>query len=167
VSSPLTALSAVEKRGRLARVESVSFVEAGAVAPEVATAGGMPAPAVGDPTLVAEAVKDHLGVRIVRLRTTCQVLYVERVDGGTLIDLVTLDDCRVGSQAVPAGTVLALGFGPVPAGADCQDLDAVMGYWEAIGALVELEVVESGRVAHYRFACREDGLALLVQSERA
>ena len=169
-SSPLAALSAVEKRGCLARVESVSFVDSGAVAPEVATAGGVPVAAVGDPTLVAadQAVKDQLELRVTRrLRTTCQIVYVDRLDDGTLIDLVTLDGCRLGAQAVPAGTALALGFGPVPVGADCQDLDAVMGYWEAIGAVVELEVVETARVARYRFACPEDGLALVVQSERA
>jgi hypothetical protein len=102
-----------------------------------------------------------------RLRAPCQIVRVEQVGPGTVIDLITLGACDVSGEAVPSGTPLALGFGPVPPGAACQDLEAVMGYWEAIGAVVDLEVVESAQATRYRFDCRDDGLALLVQSERA
>jgi hypothetical protein len=167
---PLSSLSAVEKRGRLAKVDAVTFVEASPAAADAAwpVSGVAGATGVADQTLVApEPVRDLEASDTLKLRTTCQIVHVERVGAGTVIDLVTLDDCRVGGQDVPAGAALALGFDAVPPGAPCQDLEAVMGYWEAIGALVDLEVVDvdAGRATRYRFSA-QDGLALLVQSER-
>jgi hypothetical protein len=165
---PLSSLSAVEKRGRLAKVDTVTFVEAAAApGPSWPVAGGG-ATGVVDQTLVErEPVRGHDAGDTLKLHTTCQVVHVERVGAGTVIDLVTLEDCLVGGQDVPAGAAVALGFDAVPLGAACQDLEAVMGYWEAIGALVDLEVVDvdAGRATRYRFSC-QDGLALLVQAER-
>jgi hypothetical protein len=83
-----------------------------------------------------------------------------------MIDLVTLGDGRMGTAPVAAGTPLALGFGPEPAGGDCQDLQAVMGYWEAIGVVLGLEVAETAHTARYRFSCPDDGLVVLVESDR-
>jgi hypothetical protein len=183
---PLVALSAVEKRGRLARIEDVAFVAgpgdsaAPPAAPVLAdTAPGGPIgdaasfPGAGsaDPSLTASDLApayDAVAPRSRRrLQAPCQIVRVEQVRAGTVVDLVTLGPCRVDGEVVPAGSPLALGFGLVPRGAACQELDAVMGYWEAIGAVVDLEVAESDQATRYRFDCRDDGLALLVQAERA
>ena len=171
---PLTPLSAVENRGRLARLDAVTFVEPtpapSAPAPALADATAAPAGradqavATSEPSVAYDALPPEATRR---LQAPCQIVRVERVGPGTVIDLVTLGRCTVAGEAVPSGTPLALGFGAAPPGASCQDLDAVMGYWEAIGAVVDLEVVVSVRATHYRFACRDDGLALLVQAERA
>lgn len=149
---PLVALSAVEKRGRLARLDFVAFVEGSG---HPAASSATPAPADAAPARA-----------LCRLQAPCQIVRVEQVRAGTVIDLVTFGPCRLGDDIVPAGSPLALGFGPVPPDAACQELEAVMGYWEAIGAVVDLDVAESDQVTRYRFDCRDDGLALLVQAER-
>lgn len=154
---PLVALSAVEKRGRLARLDFVAFVEGSGHRADAA-----PAPADATP-----APADAAPARaLCRLQAPCQIVRVEQVRAGTVIDLVTFGPCRLGDDIVPAGSPLALGFGPVPPDAACQEIEAVMGYWEAIGAVVDLDVAESDQVTRYRFDCRDDGLALLVQAER-
>jgi hypothetical protein len=170
---PLTALSAVEKRGRLARLDTVTFVEGTpatpTATPALADAAAAPAPRADHAVVVPEPAVAFEAAPVPsarKLQAPCQIVRVEQVGPGTMIDLITLRPCDVAGQAVPSGTPLALGFGPVPPGAACQDLEAVMGYWEAIGAVVDLEVVESPQATRYRFDCREDGLALLVQSER-
>jgi hypothetical protein len=168
---PLTALSAVEKRGRLARLDTVTFVEGtpATPTPALADAAAAPAPRADHAVVVPEPAVAFEAAPVPsarKLQAPCQIVRVEQVGPGTMIDLITLRPCDVAGQAVPSGTPLALGFGPVPPGAACQDLEAVMGYWEAIGAVVDLEVVESPQATRYRFDCREDGLALLVQSER-
>jgi hypothetical protein len=170
---PLTALSAVEKRGSLARLDTVTFVEAPpatpAATPALADAPAVPAARSDQAVVTPEPALafDAHARPTRRLQAPCQIVRVEQVGPGTVIDLITLRACDVAGEAVPSGTPLALGFGPVPPGAACQDLAAVMGYWEAIGAVVDLEVVESALATRYRFDCRDDGLALLVQSERA
>lgn len=171
---PLTALSAVEKRGRLARLDTVTFVEGTpatpTATPALADAAAAPAPRADHAVVVPEPAVAFEAAAVPsarKLQAPCQIVRVEQVGPGTMIDLITLGSCDVAGVAVPSGTPLALGFGPVPPGAACQDLEAVMGYWEAIGAVVDLEVVESPQATRYRFDCREDGLALLVQSERA
>ncbi|HLM62677.1 MAG TPA: hypothetical protein VK306_00130 [Acidimicrobiales bacterium] len=172
----LSALSAVERRGQLARLIAVTFVEGSAAvsaplvdavapAPGASDAGVVAPDADADPVLAAEGAQPE-GVPPCRLRAACQIVHVERVGPGTMIDLVTLGDGRMGTTAVPAGSPLALGFGSEPAGGDCHDLRAVMGYWEAIGVVLLVEVAETAHGARYRFSSPDDGLAVLVETDR-
>jgi hypothetical protein len=176
----LSVLSALEQRGQLAELREVSFVD-GASAASADDAGPLvPVPGAGDTagpgagagaggpggsevSSVVEVGPDDVETR--RLRMTCQIVHVERVGPGTMIDLAALGTGRMGAMPVPAGSVLALGFGPEPPGASCQDLQAVMGYWEALGVVVDLEVAETATVTRYRFSCPDDGLAVLVETD--
>jgi hypothetical protein len=175
----LSALSALERRGQLAELREVSFVDGTSAAsaddagplvpgsgagPDTTGAGaGTGGPGGSEVSSVVEIGPDDVETR--RLRMTCQIVHVERVGPGTMIDLAALGTGRMGAMSVPAGSVLALGFGPEPPGASCQDLQAVMGYWEALGVVVDLEVAETASVTRYRFSCPDDGLAVLVETD--
>lgn len=108
-------------------------------------------------------MKDPFGVWTSgRLRVVCQIIHVEHLRKGTVVDLVTLEPCDRGLERVPAGTPLSLGFGSEPM-TDAQiELEAIMGHWEAGGSLLDLEVDDMPDGLRYQFSCGDEQLILLV-----
>ncbi|HEY8545547.1 MAG TPA: hypothetical protein VIL36_10885 [Acidimicrobiales bacterium] len=99
-----------------------------------------------------------------RLQVVCQIIHVEHVDKGTVVDLVTLEPCDRGLERVPAGTPLSLGFGSEPATEAQLELEAIMTHWEQGGALLDLEVDDVPNGLRYQFRCGDEQLILLVDA---
>jgi hypothetical protein len=98
------------------------------------------------------------------LRVTCQILHVEHLAKGTLVDLVTLEPCDRGVERVPAGTPLALGFGSEPQENTRVELESIMTHWEQGNALLEVEVADVAGGLRYEFSCGNEQLVLLVEA---
>lgn len=169
VPGVLAGLSAVEALGRFTVVAAVAVVEAGDEAegvPKPAREAEPPGPEVVDgPPTSDRAVKDQRRATC-RLRATCQIVRVERQASGTLVDLVTLEPCRLGDRRVPPGTALALGFRPGPTADGAGQLATTAGRWEADGAVINMAVNDTSQGTRYRFTCPDDRMALLVDAER-
>lgn len=101
-----------------------------------------------------------------RLHVVCQILHVEHLDNGTLVDLVTLEPCARGEARVPAGTPLALGFGSDPLEDSRAELESIMTHWETAGALLDLDVDDVPGGLRYHFSCGDEQLILLVEGHR-
>jgi hypothetical protein len=98
------------------------------------------------------------------LRVACQILHVEHLDKGTLVDLVTLEPCTRGFERVPAGTPMALGFGCEPQEDTRLELETIMNHWERANALLDLEVDDVPGGLRYEFSCGDEQLVLLVEA---
>lgn len=101
-----------------------------------------------------------------RLHVVCQILHVEHLDNGTLVDLVTLEPCARGETRVPAGTPLALGFGADPLAESRVELESIMTHWETAGALLDLDVEDVPGGLRYHFTSGDEQLILLVEGRR-
>jgi hypothetical protein len=96
------------------------------------------------------------------LEVVCQIIHVEHLQQGTVVDLVTLEPCERGLERVPAGTPLALGFGSEPSGDARAELESIMTHWETGGALVSLQVEDVPGGLRYQFSNGNELLVLLV-----
>ena len=94
----------------------------------------------------------------------CQIIHVEHLRRGTVVDLVTLEPCARGLERVPAGTPLSLGFGSEPMTDAQMELEAIMSHWEEGGALLDLEVDDVPEGLRYQFSCGDEQLILLVDA---
>ena len=94
----------------------------------------------------------------------CQIIHVEHLRRGTVVDLVTLEPCDRGLDRVPAGTPLSLGFGSEPMTDAQMELEAIMSHWEEGGALLDLEVDDVPEGLRYQFSCGDEQLVLLVDA---
>ncbi|MGH9211577.1 MAG: hypothetical protein ACRD2C_12970 [Acidimicrobiales bacterium] len=101
-----------------------------------------------------------------RLQVACQILHLDRLDHGTLIDLVTLEPCERGDEPIPAGTTLSLGFDYEPLRDGQAELEAVVGRWERKGTVLEVKVHDAPTGICYQFSSGDNQLILLVE-ERA
>lgn len=97
-----------------------------------------------------------------RLRVACQIIHVENLPNGTLVDLVTLDPCTRGPESVPAGTPMALAFGIERSADSRAQLEAIMTHWETGGAVLNVEVEDVPGGLRYEFSCGNEQLILLV-----
>jgi hypothetical protein len=97
----------------------------------------------------------------------CQIVRVEHLPHGTLVDIVTLEPCRRGTDRLPAGTPLALGFGSEPSEDTRSSLETVMTLWDTTGALLDLHVEEMPLGLRYHFSCGDRFLTLLVEDRPA
>ena len=97
-----------------------------------------------------------------RLKVACQIIHVEHLHQGTIVDLVTLEACDRGLERVPAGTPLALGFGSEPTGDARAELESIMTHWETADAVVHLEVDDVPGGLRYQFSYGNELLVLLV-----
>lgn len=95
---------------------------------------------------------------------TCQIIHVENLQNGTLVDLVTLEPCDRGLERIPAGTPLALAFGIERAAESRAQLEAIMTHWETGGAVLHVEVEDVPGGLRYEFSCGNEQLILLVDS---
>jgi len=110
-------------------------------------------------------VRDPFGVWTSgRLQVVCQIIHVEHLRKGTVVDLVTLEPCDRGLERVPAGTPLSLGFGAEPSTDAQLELEAIMSHWEAGGALLDLQVEDADDGLRYQFSCGDEQLILLVDT---
>jgi hypothetical protein len=109
-------------------------------------------------------VKDPFSVKTSgRLRVACQILHVDRLDHGTLIDLVTVEPCERGMEHLPAGTALSLGFDYEPLRDGRAELEAVVGKWESQGTVLDVEVRDAPTGICYQFSSGDNQLILLVE----
>lgn len=109
-------------------------------------------------------MRDPLGVWTSgALDVACQIVRVEHLAHGTLVDLVTLEACDRGRERVPAGTPLALGFGSEPSEDTRTSLETVMSDWESSCALLHLRVDDVPLGLRYHFSSGDRFLTLLVQ----
>jgi hypothetical protein len=99
-----------------------------------------------------------------RLNVVCQILHVEHLNKGTVVDLVTLEPCDRGEARVPAGFPLALGFGSEPDESTRFELESIMTHWEAGGSVLDLEVADVAGGLRYQFSCGDEQLVLLVET---
>jgi len=97
-----------------------------------------------------------------KLSVVCQILHVEHLSKGTLVDLVTLEPCDRGLERVPAGTPLALGFGSEPQEDTRFELESIMSHWEQGGAMLDLQVDDVAGGLRYQFSYGNELLVLLV-----
>jgi hypothetical protein len=113
-------------------------------------------------------VKDPFGVKTLgQLQVACQIMHVDRLEHGTLIDLVTLEPCERGVEHLPAGTPLSLGFDYEPLRDGQAELEAVVGRWEDKGTVLKVEAHDAPTGICYQFSSGENQLILLVEERRA
>lgn len=101
-----------------------------------------------------------------QLQVACQILHLDRLDHGTLIDLVTVEPCERSGEHLPAGTTLSLGFDYEPLRDGQAELEAVVGRWERKGTVLDVEVHDAPTGICYQFSSGDNQLILLVE-ERA
>jgi hypothetical protein len=109
-------------------------------------------------------VKDPFGVKTLgRLQVACQILHLDRLEHGTLIDLVTIEPCERSGEPLPAGTTLSLGFDYEPLRDGQAELEAVVGRWERKGTVLDVEVHDAPTGICYQFSSGDNQLILLVE----
>jgi len=112
-------------------------------------------------------VKDPFGVRTRgELQVACQILHLDKLEHGTLIDIVTIEPCTRGEQHLPAGTALSLSFDYQPMRDGQEELEAIVGNWESKGTVLEVEVHDAPTGICYQFRSGENQLILLVEERR-
>jgi hypothetical protein len=99
-----------------------------------------------------------------KLRVACQIIHVENMHNGTLVDLVTLEACDRGLERIPAGTPLSLAFGIERSAESRVQLESIMTYWEAGSAVLRVEVEDVPGGLRYEFSCGDEQLILLVDT---
>lgn len=99
------------------------------------------------------------------LLVACQIIHMGWRDEATLIDLVTLEPCWRGSEELPAGTPLTLGFKATHLEDDRLDLEGVLGGWESRGAVLVLEAAGGASGICYQFSDGEEHLLLVLDEQ--
>jgi hypothetical protein len=97
-----------------------------------------------------------------RVRFACQIVHLEHLTGGTLIDLVTLEPSRWAGRHVAAGTPFALGFATTDA-VEQDQLDTTMGAWEEGCAVLEVTVEDGKDYQRYQFVSERHQLVVTVE----
>jgi hypothetical protein len=95
------------------------------------------------------------------IRVACQIVYLQQVDGGTLIDMVTLEPSRWDGRHVDAGTPFALGFAASHPGAQ-SELEGTMRTWEQACVVVDLMIDEEPQGLRYEFTTGHHQLVVQV-----
>jgi len=113
-------------------------------------------------------VKDPFSVRARgELKVACQILHLDRLDHGTLIDIVTIEPCERNGEHLPAGTALSLGFDYEPMRDGQAELESIVGNWESRGTVLQVEVHDAPTGICYQFSSGENQLILLVEERRS
>lgn len=111
-------------------------------------------------------MQDPLDVRTAGdLRVTCQIVHIGWRDEATLIDLVTLEECRRDGSDLPAGSPLTLGFKASHLDEDRLEMEEVVSTWESNGAILTLDAADAAKGICYQFSDGREHL-LLVLDER-
>lgn len=97
----------------------------------------------------------------------CQILHVDKLDHGTLIDIVTIEPCTRGEQQLPAGTPLSLSFDYEPLRDGQVELETIVGGWESKGTVLQVQVHDAPTGICYQFSSGENQLILLVEERRS
>jgi hypothetical protein len=93
----------------------------------------------------------------------CQILHLDRLDHGTLIDLVTIEPCERQGRNIPPGTALALGFDYEPSRVAQQELETLLVKWENEGTVLDVDVHDAATGVCYQFSSGDHQLVLLVE----
>jgi hypothetical protein len=92
----------------------------------------------------------------------CQIVHIEPLARGTVVDLVTLEPCDRGATRVPAGTPLTLAFGSGPAEETRSSLESAMTLWESTCTPLRLHVGDAPEGLRYHSVGGDRFLTLLV-----
>lgn len=95
------------------------------------------------------------------LRVACQILHIDEVADGTLIDLIALEPSEWDGHRVAAGTPFTLGFAAVKAEAQ-SELEAMMRVWEDACAVLDVVVDEEPDGLRYEFISGHHQLVVTV-----
>jgi hypothetical protein len=95
------------------------------------------------------------------MRVACQVLHIDKVPDGTLIDLIALESSDWHGRSVLAGTPFTLGFSAIQEDAQ-HDLDAMMRAWEQTCAVLDVVVDEQPEGLRYEFSSGHHQLVVNV-----
>lgn len=121
-----------------------------------------------EPTMAVRTVKDPFGVRTRgELQVACQILHLDKLENGTLIDLVTIEPCSRQGRHLPAGTALSLSFDYQPMRDGQAELEAIVGNWESNGTVLDVGVHDVPTGICYQFRSGENQLILLVEERRS
>lgn len=101
-------------------------------------------------------------LRAGRVRFACQIVRLEHLTGGTLVDIVTLEPSRWGGQRVAAGTPFALGFATTDP-REQEQLDTTMGAWEEGCSVLEVTVEDGRDIQRYQFVSDLHQLVVTVE----
>lgn len=108
-------------------------------------------------------MKDPLGVLSSGARdVACQIVHMEPLAHGTLVDLVTLEPCDRGRARVPAGTPVTLAFGADPSEAR-SSVESTMTLWDVACTAVRLHVGNAPEGLRYHFTGGGRSLTVLVR----
>jgi hypothetical protein len=95
------------------------------------------------------------------LRVACQIVHLQQAEGGTLIDMITLEPSQGNGRRVDAGTPFALGF--VGRRSDAQsELEATMRAWEQGCVVLDLTVDEEPQGLRYEFTAGHHQFVVIV-----
>lgn len=101
-------------------------------------------------------------LRAGRVSFACQIVHLEHITGGTLVDLVTLEPSRWAGQRVAAGTPFTLGFATTDAG-EQEQLDTTMAAWAEGCSILEVTIEDGKDVQRYQFASERHQLVVTVE----
>jgi hypothetical protein len=107
---------------------------------------------------------DPLGVMYLgRLGAPCQIMKVTCIDQALLLDIVTVGPNDLGSEPVPAGTVMALGFKFGSPSAKKAKLDGIIDMWVSEGTVIHLEAHGEVTSIRYVISSGRDTITLVAQ----
>lgn len=109
-------------------------------------------------------MRDPLGVRSSGvLDVACQIVHMQHLAHGTLVDLVTLEPCDRGRARVPAGTPVTLAFGADPSDQARSSIESTMTLWDTTCTPLQLHVGNAPEGLRYHFTGGDRFLTVLVE----
>lgn len=99
------------------------------------------------------------------LHVTCQIVHVDTIENGTLVDLVTLEASDWHGTPLAAGTPFAVGFTTTSSGAR-DEMDTTMRGWEQACAVLELAINPAPDGLRYEFDSGYHQLIVTVDEMR-
>lgn len=97
------------------------------------------------------------------VRLACQIVHLDRMTGGTMVDLVAMEPFEWSGGRMESGTPLTLAFATVAPEAQAE-LDATLRPWERDGDVLHLAIDELPAGLRYSFAAGGRQLVLTVDS---
>jgi hypothetical protein len=107
---------------------------------------------------------DPLGVMFQgQMGVPCQIVKATRVEQALLLDIATVGPNHRGREALPAGTVLALGFKFGSPSAKKTKLDGIVDRWVSKGTVLNLEAQGEMTAIRYVITSGRDTITLVAQ----